>query len=168
MPPVTTRLGLWQLSVFIFDICCVKVDVLNTSLLKWQIKETLNQKVPCTTPTPIFLYCSHCQQNHIFVKRKEPQAFYYIIFLILLQPKTSHKGVYPPAQRNTLAYVLIFEKKITNNLSHMMTSSNGNIFKVTGHLCGEFTGEFPPQRPVTRSFDVLFDLRLNKQLSKQS
>ena len=25
---------------------------------------------------------------------------------------------------------------------YMMTSSNGNIFRVTGHLCGEFTG--PP------------------------
>ena len=52
----------------------------------------------------------------------------------------------------------------------MMTSSNGNIFRVTGHLCGEFTGpgEFPTQRPVTRSFDVFFDLRLNKRLSKQS
>ena len=23
---------------------------------------------------------------------------------------------------------------------NMMTSSNGNIFRVTGHLCGEFTG----------------------------
>ena len=46
-----------------------------------------------------------------------------------------------------------------------MTSSNGNIFRVTGPLCGEFTGpgEFPTQRPVTRSFDVFFDLRLNKR-----
>ena len=52
----------------------------------------------------------------------------------------------------------------------MVTSSNGNIFRVTGHLCGEFTGpgEFPTQRPVTRNFDVFFDLRLNKRLSKQS
>ena len=50
-----------------------------------------------------------------------------------------------------------------------MTSSNGNIFRVTGPLCGEFTGpgEFPTQRPATRSFDVFFDLRLNRQLSKQ-
>ena len=40
----------------------------------------------------------------------------------------------------------------------MMTSSNGNIFRLTGHLCGEFTG----------SFHVFFDLRLNKPLSKQS
>ena len=50
-----------------------------------------------------------------------------------------------------------------------MTSSNGNIFRVTGPLCGEFIGpgEFPTQRPVTRSFDVFFDRRLNKRLSKQ-
>ena len=39
-----------------------------------------------------------------------------------------------------------------------MTSSNGNIFRVTDHLCGEFTGpgELPAQRPVTRRFDVFF------------
>ena len=51
----------------------------------------------------------------------------------------------------------------------MMTSSNGNIFRVTGPLCGEFTGpgEFPTKRPATRSFDVFFDLRLNKWLSIQ-
>ena len=51
-----------------------------------------------------------------------------------------------------------------------MTSSNGNIFRVTGPLCREFTGpgEFPAQRPVTRSFDVFFDLRLNKRFGKQS
>ena len=51
----------------------------------------------------------------------------------------------------------------------MLTSSNGNICRVTGPLCGEFTGpgEFPTQRPVTRSFDVFFDLRLNKRVSKQ-
>ena len=58
----------------------------------------------------------------------------------------------------------------------MMMSWNGNIFRVTGHLCGEFPEfpaqftEFPAQRPVTRSFDVFFDLCLNKvkRLSKQS
>ena len=58
----------------------------------------------------------------------------------------------------------------------IMTSSNGNIFRVTGHLCWKFTGqrwiprtgELPAQRPVTRGFDVFFDLGLDKQLSKQS
>ena len=54
-------------------------------------------------------------------------------------------------------------------LLSIMTSSNGNIFRVAGHLCGNspVPGEFPA-RPVTRSFDVFFDLRLNKRLSKQS
>ena len=47
-----------------------------------------------------------------------------------------------------------------------MTSSNGNISRVTGPLCGEVTGEFPSQRPVTRSFVVFFDLDLNKRLSE--
>ena len=57
------------------------------------------------------------------------------------------------------------------SLVNIMTSSNGNIFRFTGHLCGEFTGhcgEFPAQRLVTRSFDVFFDLRLIKRLNKQS
>ena len=51
----------------------------------------------------------------------------------------------------------------------MMTSSNRNIFCVTGLCAGNspVTGEFPAQRPVTRRFDVFFDLRLNKRLSKQ-
>ena len=48
-------------------------------------------------------------------------------------------------------------------LCPMMTSSNGNISRVTVHLCGEF----PTQRPINWSFDVFFDLRLNKRLSKQ-
>ena len=49
-----------------------------------------------------------------------------------------------------------------------MTSSNGIIFRITGHFYGELvTAEFPAQRPVTRSFDVFFDRRLNKRLSKQ-
>ena len=43
----------------------------------------------------------------------------------------------------------------------MMTSSNGNIFPVTGPL-SPVPGEFPAQRPVTRSFDIFFDLHFNK------
>ena len=53
----------------------------------------------------------------------------------------------------------------------MMTSSNGNIFRVTGAICAgnsTVTGELPAQGPVTWSFDVFFDLCLNKWLSKQS
>ena len=51
-----------------------------------------------------------------------------------------------------------------------MTSSNGNIFRVTGPLCGEFIGH--RWIPLTKASDAelwcFFDLRLNKRLSKQS
>ena len=52
----------------------------------------------------------------------------------------------------------------------MMTSSNGNIFRVTGPLCGEFTGPgwVPGTKTSDAEFDVFFDVRLNKRLSKQS
>ena len=53
-----------------------------------------------------------------------------------------------------------------------MTSSNGNIFRGTGHLWGEFIGH--RWIPLTNASDaeplcfVFFGLRLNKRLSKQS
>ena len=52
-----------------------------------------------------------------------------------------------------------------------MTSTNGNIFPVTGLFFvgnSPVTGEFPTQMPVTRGFDVFFYVCLNEQLSKQS
>ena len=59
---------------------------------------------------------------------------------------------------------------IQRRWNSMMTSSNGHIFRVTGHFCGEFTvsRSIPRTQPGTRGFDVFFDLRLNKRLSKQS
>ena len=52
--------------------------------------------------------------------------------------------------------------------SHDEASSNGDIFHVTGHFCGNspVTGEFPTQRPVMRSFDVFFGPYLNKWFEK--
>ena len=56
------------------------------------------------------------------------------------------------------------------NAHFMMTTSNRNIFRVTGALRGGSSGHrwIPPQRPVARSLAVFFDLRLSKWLSKQS
>ena len=47
----------------------------------------------------------------------------------------------------------------------MMTSSNRNIFRVTGQLCGEFTG--PQWIPLTKASDAELWC-LSKRLSKQS
>ena len=50
----------------------------------------------------------------------------------------------------------------------MMTSLNGNIFRVTGPLCGEFTGHRWIPLTKTSDADLWCFLRLNKRLSKQS
>ena len=51
----------------------------------------------------------------------------------------------------------------------MMTSSHGNIFHVTGPLCGEFTGHrwIPLTKASNMELWCFFDLCLNKRLSKQ-
>ena len=69
-----------------------------------------------------------------------------------------------------LSHLILSYKGLVKQSFYMMTSSNGNIFRITGHLCGELpvTGEFPAQRLVTQIFDVFFDLCLNKDLRKQS
>ena len=49
------------------------------------------------------------------------------------------------ARRNTFMFMMRWAP-------HIMTSSNGNIFRVTGHLCGEFTG--PRWIPRTKASDA--------------
>ena len=39
-----------------------------------------------------------------------------------------------------VGYILCLSYHMTSYACIMMTSSNGNIFRATGHLCGEFTG----------------------------
>ena len=76
----------------------------------------------------------------------------------------SYKMGHPHASLSTMITSL-HEKIFTLLTLYMMTSSNGNIFRVTGPLCGEVTGY---RWPVTPSLDVFFDLRLNNLFSKQS
>ena len=92
----------------------------------------------------------------------------------LTDNKTTDNGLVPNRRQAiiwTNAGLFYWRIYAPLGFNDMMTSSNGNIFRVTGHLCGEFSpvsGEFPAQRPATRSFDVFFDQRPNKRLSKQS
>ena len=80
---------------------------------------------------------------------------FYIYFLCFIWKK---KGKYNPIKTTVF----------TNSFS-MVTSSNGNIFRVTGPLCGEFTGHrwIPRTKASDADFDVFFHLRLNKRVGKQ-
>ena len=140
-----------------------------TRILGGAIKCVLPDLI-CVLPLLIFLCtpcpvkCAHswglwCQASQARISNCIPQfvwdvVIYHCLRYLILARKSSCRFA---------LYCFVY-------ITCMMTSSNGNIFRVTGPLCGEFTGpgEFPTQRPVTRSFDVYFDLRLNKRLCKQS
>ena len=67
--------------------------------------------------------------------------------------KASHPQ--PPADEKkckTKKYLTYFLLNHIIDFKSMMTSSNGNIFRVTGHLCGEFIG--PRWIPRTKASDA--------------
>ena len=77
-------------------------------------------------------------------------------------------AIFPVNSSNFFQYFFLILHYIFWNLSRLiLTSSNGNGFRVTGPLWKESCG-FPSQRPATRSFNVFFDLHLNKRIWKQS
>ena len=86
-----------------------------------------------------------------------------------------HQGwtnVYPDLRRHMASLVnMMWYNHIrhTVNENDMMTSWNGNIFRVAGPLWGESIGDrwIPLTKPVTRTFDVVFDVRLDKRLNRQ-
>ena len=88
---------------------------------------------------------------------------------VKLMPTWGHnrRNWIPKSKTRLLGYSQLPAGLYYRNL--MMTSSNGNIFRVTKYLWRESTtGGFPSQRPVTRIFEFFFDLRLSKRLINQS
>ena len=78
----------------------------------------------------------------------------------IIQRKTHYtKMPFVHTKRHLMAFILVSVNicpfsllRWYLNFKHMMTSSNGNIFRVTGHLCGEFTG--PRWIPHTKASDA--------------
>ena len=105
--------------------------------------------------------------------------------LCLLSLDSAHFNLYPPGllhwhseqpgNCSTASYINLVDRMNTlrtNDITvaHMMTSSNGSIFRVTGHLCREFTGHrwIPHTKASDAEFWYFFYLRLSKGLSKRS
>ena len=57
---------------------------------------------------------------------------------------------------------------VTHQTHLMMTSLNGNIFRVTGPLWGESPVDSPHKGQWGGALIFFFDLHLNKRLNKQS
>ena len=121
-----------------------------------------------------FYFVYSCQMDDILNGRYSAQRYWL--------PVVAVKPINCMIQRNVailifLSYSLKYALDLSLSdkywfaiLCIMMTSSNGNIFRVTGLLCGEFTGARWILRTKVSNEELwcFFDLHLNKQLSKQS
>ena len=72
------------------------------------------------------------------------------LFFFYNNAQTYQKWIYMPISHRWFGWRMCDLEPLYKAI--MMTSSNGNIFRVTGHLCGEFTG--PRWIPRTKASDA--------------
>ena len=126
--------------------CCISIQM----LLKYVLKGPTDNK----PPGPDNGLAANGRQATIWTK-KDP-VWWSICASLGLNGEEDYVSSHDVNKRQS------FDKLKPGYAYIMMTSSNGNIFRLNSHLCGEFTGEFPSQRPVTRSLDVsLISARIN-------
>ena len=76
-----------------------------------------------------------------------------ICWIVYLFGEDNHNYLSGELWSNLLLQFIAWYSEVLALTYHcMMTSSNGNIFRVTGHLCGEFTG--PRWIPRTKASDA--------------
>ena len=78
----------------------------------------------------------HCNEVYNCPNATEATMTNMDAFIARVHSKPKHN--YNKAKHKQHVHGTYCIKSMSSN--YMMTSSNGNIFRVTGHLCGEFTG----------------------------
>ena len=118
-------------------------------------------KSPCKS-LHVYINCQICIRLGLPIRK---QVCKFLLTKLSVQMENNVKGM---AVNKNKIWLWLLPANLKPGF--MITSWNGNIFRVTGHLCGEFTG--PRWIPHTKASDAelwsLFDLRLNKRLNKQS
>ena len=128
-------------------LCCgyaltdFPISIRLTSLALWQSNDCPSASKATLMNTDKYFMWIHYERLHNHNKAKHNKTV--CIFL----------GIYCIFVGTTMtAYRLHMHKHSNEWRMCMMTSSNGNIFRVTGHLCGEFTG--PRWIPHTKASDA--------------
>ena len=137
---------------------CEKVEFIQLSLVKTQANITRQYiQINKGKYTTRLIRWTHIPGQAIFIKLS-----------CILYHRFGLDEIIQIARRNFAVLQGLLKKK-TRCCTRMMTSSNGNIFCVTGPLCGEFTGHrwIPLTKASDAELDVSFHLCLNKWVTKQ-
>ena len=134
----------------------------------WRHLNDIYRLVQRVSTVPIFFHCTPHRFPHGFYNLRKSENFSHVI--VLSRIHLCYKAmVYNSIAQHSCAYIYIYMcvcvcvliKRIIQypslssfltTLGHMMTSSNGNIFRVTGHLCGALTG--PRRIPHKKASDA--------------
>ena len=140
----------------VFALLCFVVVIhwLNfpypSGLLHWHCGNLTIAPVPAKQPWWIWINTSYkFIMNDCITTTKQSTTKPYAYFLGYTVGQTWYSGRHPISRTHGQAMGISL---VTWWCHHMMTSSNGSIFRVTGHLCGEFTG--PRWIPHTKASDA--------------
>ena len=120
------------LASFLDSLCRVRNKIMY--VLLWQTVYALTRVLFwCLFPS-LLRNSGNKHQNNPLVSAEtiRHSSTYIILYKLVL-------GSHLVKSRSSLTFISAVESS-WNPTQSMMTSSNGNIFRVTGHLCGEFTG----------------------------
>ena len=133
-------------------------------ILKLSIPNSLYQRVPCALA--IKLIAGECHSS-------SPTTIHYWFrqwFGAVIHSYIGYHGRNTPVNHLWITVYVLPDANIITTVLIMMMSSNGNIFRVTGPLCGEFTGH--RWIPLTKASDAeiwwVFYMHQNNRLSTQS
>ena len=117
-------------------LCHARQALHFTSLCQMSMKFV--QDIPKTIRYINVIPTQNITYRIIINHANEHSSFAWLLYEYQSVFKLACQGINLSASMNTTHGILCNKKHRKHR--NMMTSSNGNIFRVTGHLCGEFTG----------------------------
>ena len=102
----------------------IQINVEQLSIVKRHLKMSFAKRQP---------FCVGL--STVKIARITTVQWYFYLEFILYDELTQWSLYWPLS-----SWIILTDIKDIFAFSIMMTSSNGNMFRVTGHLCGEFTG----------------------------
>ena len=119
------------------------------------LKSRFRQINPISIPNAFIWWV--CCFTFITLPGMGKQLHHYIIYIVTASFDFTINCSDISMHKSIWRYDIFTTRYVMGFVPGKMTSSNGNFFRVSGPLCGEFTGEFPSQMPVTQSL-VFFSL----------
>ena len=133
---------LWVRHIPYFSNVCIAMRMCSLCFLLWSVYSETHSGMPQGSLLPAVLILQQHAANQWLKQQRKISG-----------SKAAAKYIFAKGlNTDIMADYLLMNSEAIYSTINMMTSSNGNIFRVTGPLCGEFTG--PRWIPHTKASDA--------------